>query len=183
MVCSTRRWLLALLVAVACFQVGCVTGKTFEGARLDESPEVIHEACLHGEKLRVRYTAVVTREFGKVTARRERGAEIDVAHLEERPRRRVDQIQVAVLDPEAVPLREGCRPVRVRVMGLGTESAVESEGSAASSGRVLEVPAGALHRDGTAGWVWPLLPITLALDTVATPSLAVLWVAYFAITD
>ena len=36
---------------------------------------------------------------------------------------------------------------------------------------------------GTAAWVWPLLPVTLALDTVATPSLAVLWGAYYVIMD
>lgn len=184
MVCSTRRWLGALLIAVGGVQVGCITGKAFEGARLDESPERVHEACLHGEKLRIRYTAVVTREFGEIIARRERGAEIDVAALEERPRRRVDRIKVVPLDPEDTVLREGCTPVQVRVTGLGFGAKREGVAAESSAGvPLLVLPAPVLHRDGTAAWVWPLLPVTLALDTVATPSLAVLWGAYYVITD
>ena len=178
MVCFTRSCVVALLLWVGGLQLACVTGKAFEGARLDESPETLHAACVYEGKLRVHYTAVVTREFGEIVGRRERGAEIGVADLEARPRRQVDRIEVVSIDPEEATRPESCVPVSVRVPGL--------EGNAAASradGSVLELPAPVLHRDDTAGWVWPLLPVTLALDVVATPSLVVLWVVYYGTTD
>ena len=177
---STRRLLASFAVAASGLQVACLTGKTLEGGRLDESPETLHEACLDGDTLRVRYTAVVTAEFGEAVGRRERGAAIDASALAVQPRLPVHEIAVSPVDPADVMRRAGCRLVEVRLMaGASGEAPPEIPRDRAR----IALPAPVLHRDGTAAWVWPLLPVTLALDTVVTPTLAVLWVVYFPMTD
>ena len=176
----TRRYLAGFALAASGFQVGCLTGKTLEGGRLDESPEILHEACLDGDTLRVRYTAVRRTEFGDVVGRHERGAAVDAIGLAVPPRLPVDEIAVSPVDPLDVMRPAGCRPVEVRVIGAASE-AVPREGLGDRGWVAL--PAPVLHRDGTAAWVWPLLPLTLAIDTVVTPTLAVLWVVYFPMTD
>ena len=43
---SSRR---ILCMLVAGLQAGCITGQAFEGARLDEGPEKLIEACRQGD--------------------------------------------------------------------------------------------------------------------------------------
>ena len=86
---SSRRILCMLAAAL---QAGCITGQTFDAARLDEGPEKLIETCRQGDWLRVRYAAVSTREFGQVVSRHERAAAIRLSDLEARPRLPVDRI-------------------------------------------------------------------------------------------
>ena len=181
---SSLRSRAPVLFVAAVLQAGCITGKAFEGARLDERVSVIHGVCRDDDVIRVRYRAVVTREFGEIVAQHERGAEIAVAPLKERPRRRVDKIEVVHIDPGDAAIKENCLPVTVRVEGLGhaRDGTWVSEPGGASDD-VLELPAGALHRDRTAAWVWPLVPITVALDVITTPPFFLAGVLYTASGD
>lgn len=172
----SRRGLGALLIAAAGMQWGCITGQTLDGARLDESPEALVEACRQGDWLRVRYAAVTTREFGKVVSRNERASAIRIAELEARPRVPIDTIEVVQLDHGEMVAGDDCVPVSVHLVRADAAPAAASESS-------LPLPEGILHRDRTAAWAYPLVPLTLALDVVATPALVVLWGPFLAVTD
>ena len=150
-----------------------MTGHTLDGARLDERPEKILEACHRDEWLDVRYRAVSTREFGEVVARDERAAAIRLAHLKTWPRVQVDTIEVVPLDPKNVASGKDCTVVAVR-LGLP-----EAPGANAP----LAIPHGVLHRDRTAAWAYPLVPLTLVVDAALSPLLIALWFPYLAVSD
>ena len=170
---STRK-ILCMLTAV--LQLGCITGQAFEGARLDESPEELGEACLQGDWLRVRYRAVSTREFGQVVARQERAAAIRLSHLEARPRLRVDRVEVVALDPSDWMTQRECRAVLVQ-LGMPETTPANDRDAA------IKIPRGVLHRDRTAAWFYPAAPLTVALDVAFTPLLLALWGPYVAVGD
>jgi len=163
-------------VLAAALQLGCITGQTFDAARLDEGPEELVEACRQGDWLRVRYAAVSTREFGQVVSRHERAAAIRLSDLEARPRVPVDRVEVLALEPREVRSGPDCLAVPAK---LGAPDAPTPVGGEST----VVVPSGVLHRDRTAAWAYPLAPLTLALDAVATPVLAVLWFPYTAAGD
>jgi len=163
-------------VLAAALQLGCVTGQAFEGARLDEGPEKLVEACRQGEWLHVRYKAASTREFGKVVSRHERAAAIRLSDLATRPRMPVDRVEVLALKPGEVKSGRDCLAVQTK---LGTPDVANPAGNE----NTIVIPRGVLHRDRTAAWVYPLVPITLALDAAATPLLVLLWAPYVAASD
>ena len=160
---------------VAALPLGCITGQALEGARLDESPEELVEACRQGDWLRVRYDAVSTREFGEVVSRGERASAIRLSDLETRPRLPVDRVEVLVLDPGQVQKGPHCLAVPTQLVA---PDALPVEGE-----KTISIPQGVLHRDRTEPWVYPLLPLTLALDVAATPLLVLLWTPYVAVSD
>jgi len=170
---STRQ---ILCIWVAALQVGCITGQAFDAARLDEGPEELVEACRQGDWLRVRYTAVATREFGQVISRHERASAIRLSDLEARPRLPVDRVEILILEPESVQSGPDCRAVPAKLSVLDTPYRAGSENTAV-------IPSGVLHRDRTAAWVYPLVPLTLALDAAVTPLLLVFWAPYVAASD
>ena len=171
---STRKILCALTAAL---QLGCITGLAFDGARLDEGPEELVEACRQGEWLRVRYDAISTREFGQVVSRGERAAAIRLADLEARPRLPVDRVEVLAIEPGEMQSGPGCLAVTAKLV------ASDNTTNRAENDHAVVVPRGVLHRDRTATWVYPLVPLTLALDAAATPLLLVFWGPYMAVSD
>ena len=173
MALSSSRILLALGLCLAGVSNGCLTGHTLDGARLDETPETILLACRRGEWLDVRYRAVSTREFGEVASRDLRAAAIRIAHLEAWPRVRVDTIEVIRLDPKEVTNGKNCTAVPAQ-LGLPR---------APRPGAPLTIPHGALHRDRTAAWAYPLVPLAVAADALFTPVLAAFWMPYTAMSD
>ena len=170
---STRE---IFCVLVAALQVGCITGQAFDAARLDEGPEELVEACRQGDWIRVRYQAVSTREFGQVVSRHERAAAIRLSDLEARPRLPVDRVEVLALEPGEVKSGPDCLAIPATLVAPGNPSDDGGEDK-------VIVPRGVLHRDRTAAWVYPLVPLTLALDAAATPVLLVFWAPYVAASD
>ena len=124
----------------------------------------------------MRYTAVSTREFGQVVSRHERAAAIRLSDIETRPRKPVDRVAVLTLEPGEVRSGLDCLAVPAKLGSPGDPNKDEGEDA-------VVVPRGVLHRDRTASWVYPLIPITLALDAAATPLLVLLWSPYVAASD
>jgi hypothetical protein len=178
----TRRRAWAALALLTLASEGCVTGHLFDAALRREQPLAYHDALVDGDRLMVGYTALVTNDAGRVVGRKERRAAISLTAL-----RRND------LPVEAFPVEHLAddAPLTGRRLAIGAE---DGEGGApgylgietAPDGRqvrfVLRDSAGgpyapfystALTQTSTAPWVYPLLPLGLAVDLATFPILVV----------
>ena len=84
--------------------------------------------------------------------------------------------KLEALEPGEVRSGPDCLAVSTK---LGTPGNPNDDGGE----ETVIVPRGVLHRDRTAAWVYPLVPITLALDAAATPLLVLLWTPYIAVSN
>jgi hypothetical protein len=177
MACSTRR---AALLAATALLPGCVTGHLVDAARRRERPVAVETAALDRDRLLLAYTALVTDDLGARLGRRERRAAVALADIR-RGDTPVEDFPVERL-PDAAPFGGRSLPLRAYPDGTGGQApALLIE--RAADGRLLRlavseggnvsppVAAGMLGRESTAPWVWPLLPIGLAVDAVVVPVL------------
>jgi hypothetical protein len=171
---------------------GCVTGHLFDAALRREQPFSYHDARIDGDRLTLRYTALVTNDSGTLLARRERRAAIPLAAL-----RRQD------LPVESFPVEHLAddAPLTGRQVAIATQEgegipALYLEVATASDGReghfVLHDPSGgsyapfysnALTRTTTAPWVYPLLPLGAAVDLATLPILLVFFPVFLLVGD
>jgi hypothetical protein len=184
---GTRAALVLLLLGGE----GCVTGHLFDAALRREQPLSYHDALLDQDRLALAYTALVTNDAGKVLGRRERRVALSLAEL-----RRHD------LAVEAFPVE----PLADDAPLSGRRLALEPEAKAGASayleierdpnGRevrfVLHDPGSgpyapfystALTRTSTEPWVYPLLPLSAAVDLASFPVLVVFFPVMMLIGD
>lgn len=182
MASSSRHFAIGALLLLA--TTGCWTGRLFEAGRVRESVLEVRSAALDGERLHLEYTAELV---GLGSRRRApRAATLELAALRVRPEYPVDtfplervapggfggrELPLALVTPEApapppadagptllVELEEGGgRPRSVRLCPRAGAPCLPPFRSAA------------LYRDRTAWWVYPLLPLSGALDAALFP--------------
>jgi hypothetical protein len=173
MACSIERLILVTCVVVA---QGCVTGHMLDYAREIERPVAYRAASLDGDRLLLAYETLVIDERGRRLARRERRAALALRDLERDVP--VDAFPVVRL-PDDAPLTGQ----RVALDGH-PDAALALEVARGPDGRdtsfVLRTVPGvprrafesaALSRTYVAPWIYPLLPLGLAVDAVSNPVL------------
>lgn len=190
MACSTERLVAALVLAVTAS--GCFSGHLLDAARRREHVLQVREAWLGDDVLVLRYAAVDANDAGRPVARREQWAAIPLADVRDGTRP-VDTLDVTWLDAADARRRAG-RPVAVvRTSDVGAPS-VEA---IARDGRDVAIvlretndtpPAPPLDvraftRVHVQPWVWPLVPLTLAVDSVCTPALLIFAPAVIGLGD
>jgi len=171
-----------LVVALLALGIqGCLTGHLLDAARRREQPVAYREAFVDGDRLLLGYTALVTDDLGAPLAHRERRAALALADLR-RGDRTVDAFLVVRL-PDDAPLRG--QPVALRAADAGGRDgspflAIERGAGDRPVLFVLHAPgdgpyqpfySAALTRTRTAVWVYPLLPLSLAVDVATDPVL------------
>ena len=172
MACSIERLLLAVCAAVVA--QGCVTGHMVDYAREIERPVAYRAASLDGDRLQLAYETLVIDERGRRLARRERRAAVALRDMERGfP---VDSFPVVRLPDDA--------PLGGQVVALDGRTMPALEVTRGPDGRdrsfVLRTAAdaprrsfesAALSRTHVAPWIYPLLPLGLAVDAVSNPVL------------
>jgi hypothetical protein len=189
---GSTRVLVALLACVAWGAEGCVTGHLFDAARRRDRPIVYDDARVDQDRLVLTYTALVTNDLGQPLGRGERRASLALADLR-RPDLPVEDFPVEWLADHATPRGD---PVLLVPFGRPPGAALFLEIEDGSDGRpqrlVLHAtdqqryPAfysSALTRTSTALWVYPLVPLGLAVDAVTMPLLVVLSPVVWGIGD
>jgi hypothetical protein len=179
---STRRRTWAILAFLMLPNEGCVTGHLFDAALRREQPLSYHDALVDGDRLTLGYTALVTNDAGRVVGRKERRAAIALAAL-----RRHD------LPVEVFPVEHLAddAPLTGRRLAIGAKDGEGGppgylETDVSPDGRemrfVLHDSVGgpyapfyssALTQTSTAPWVYPLLPLGVAVDLATFPILLV----------
>ncbi len=171
---STERLLVVVIAAVA--MQGCVTGHMLDYAREIERPVAYREAALDGNRLLLAYDTIVINERGRRLARRERRAAVALADLErDLP---VDAFPVVRL-PDDAPLtgqRVALDGRRSETAALEIETAPDGRQTSfvlhdARDGPRRTFQSAALSRTHVAPWIYPLLPLGLAVDAVSNPVL------------
>jgi hypothetical protein len=165
-------WSSRVLVLLALAAQGCATGHLIDAARRIEQPLAYQEAALDGDRLQLRYTAMVLDDNGDRLDRRERRVAVALADLG----RPIDAVRVDPL-PDATPLQGTAVPLAAN----GSAPWVEVERRngrdvrlrlhASSNGGPQVLESAALTHRRTEPWVYPLVPLTLALDLVINPVL------------
>jgi hypothetical protein len=194
---------LAATALAALSAAGCWTGRLFEVGRLSESVATYHAVTLSGGSLRIDYTV---ERFGRlllVPSRGRRTASVPLAALSARPAYPVDAfpIQQQVRDTtreHGVPLRmvvgecprtrggepeETTAPLVVAIpteAGRGLGLCICSRAGGPCAGYL---PSEALYRDGTAWWVYPLIPVAVAIDIAVVPLQLVSASPFFLVGD
>jgi hypothetical protein len=148
---------------------GCVTGHLFTMGRRWEQAVAFHEAAVRDGRLGLAYDAEITDGAGDVLARRPRRAEVMLGDV--RPGVPVDAVRVVWLADDAAlagtPLsivqvpRDGSGPVELQ-LGRGGADAVS-------------LWSNVLTRRRVAPWVYPLVPLAVAVDAGSLP-----WLFFFA---
>jgi hypothetical protein len=184
MACSTER--LAIVLVALAFQ-GCVTGHMVDYARQIERPVAYRGASLDGDRLLLAYETLVIDERGRRRARRERRAAVALADLERAfP---VDDFPVIRL-PDDAPLTG--QPValdghRSMVPALDVTRGPDGRDTSfvlrTSDGPGRSFESAALSRTHVAPWIYPLLPLGLAIDAVSNPVLVFFAPAVMVIGD
>jgi len=177
---STRHGIALALLALGA--QGCLTGHLLDAARRREQPVAYHDASIDGGRLLLGYSAVVSDDQGRHLERTERWAALALADL-----RRAD-LAVAAF-PVARLAHDA--PVHGRRVALhaGRDGRLDGpppflEIDEGPDGRQLrfvlhETPgvpyppfySAALTRTRSAPWVYPLLPLSLAVDAATNPVL------------
>ena len=161
---------------------GCISGHLLDAARRRERPVAYHDASIDGGHLLLAYSALVTDDLGRHPERTERRVALALTDLR-RGDLAVEAFPVARLAADA-PL--GGEPVALHP---GTD------GRSAGPPPFLEIDVGpegqhvrfvlhdtrgvpyppfysaALTRTRTVPWVYPLLPLSLAVDAATNPVL------------
>jgi len=157
---------------------GCVSGHLLDAARRRELPIRYEEAFVDGDRLLLRYTTLVTDDIGQPIEHRERRAAIALARLRQAPP--IDAFPVERLADDA-PLPGGRVAIRVdsddspgpslRVWGDARGRQVQFTFDDARDGRYPAVYSSALAHARTPLWVYPLLPLAVAVDVATNPIL------------
>jgi len=182
---STRRRAVTALALTVMTASGCVSGHVWQAARRWERVESYREARVVGDRLLVRYTAAVTTDEALPMGERSVWAEIPLDELRAAPP--VERFRVRRLDdaPGAggapVAIRSGPPDAGDAACALARPTLCVT-GAGGAEGFVLVDEAGpyppfhsaALTRTTTAPWVYPLLPVTFAVDSVMVPGLLLL---------
>jgi hypothetical protein len=168
-------WSSSLVVLLALAAQGCVTGHLFDAARRIERPLAYEEAALDGDRVLLRYTALVMNDDGDPVGRRERRVAVALADLR-RAGVPVDAFAVehlpdgGPLGGTAVPLHpNGSAPWADVERTNGRDVRLRLHESRDGGPKVLE--SAALTRRRTEPWVYPLVPVALAIDLVTNPVL------------
>ena len=201
MVSSSSR--LAVTALAALSAAGCWTGRLFEVGRLCESVTSYRAATLSGDSLRIDYTVERSGVLPFPAARGDRTASLPLAALLAVPAYPVDAFPIQQLVRGAttehdVPLRMvvgecprmrhgepeiTTAPLVVGVpihAGHGLGLCICPQAHAACVGYL---PSEALYRDGTAWWVYPLLPVALAIDIALFPIQVISVSPFFLVGD
>lgn len=183
---SSRRVVAAAaLLAVSVAVLGCVTGHLFDAGRLQERVERYDYAYIDGDRLHLRYRARIEDADGEVVERVSRVASLSLAALRTCPALPVDAIRVDWGSTEA-PCRGACRAVALAPAQHADVSTAPSAWVEPPSllvlqdenGEAVSLYTGTLARQHTAGWVYGVLPFSLAADAVATVPLVVFAIPY-----
>jgi hypothetical protein len=158
---------------------GCVCGHLLDAARRRERPIRYEEASLDGDRLLLRYTALVTDDVGQPLGHDERRVAIALSGLRQSPP--IDLLPVEHLAHDA-PLagqrvdldgaRDGPLALEIHTDASGRHTAVVLHD--ARNGRYPPVYSSGLARARTAAWVYPVLPLAAAIDAVTNPLLLLL---------
>ena len=186
MCCARRRIVAtAALLASSLAASGCVTGHLFDAGRLQERVARYDAAYSDGEQLHLRYRAVIEDADGEVVERVARGASIALAALQASPALPIDEIRVTRTSAET-PCPDRCQRLSFAPERSADASAAPRLASQppawlvleGENGETLSISTGTLSRQHTAGWVYGLLPASLAADAVVTVPLFVLAIPY-----
>lgn len=174
---------------------GCVTGHAWQAARRWERVDAYREARVVGDRLLVHYTAAVTTDEDVRVGERDGWAAIPLAELRAAPP--VERFRVQRLD--AAPVAAAGEVVALcDAPGHGGAAACALDrpslcllGDRGAAGFVLADEAGtypafhsaALTRATTAPWVYPVLPLTVAVDSVMVPGLLLLAPVWIVLGD
>lgn len=156
----------ALALAVAVGASGCLTGHLLDAARRVEQPQAFHSATVTGDRLVVRYRALVTDDLGAPLGTTERAASVDLGPLRGCTCVTADAVAVSWTPPAVPPPADAPRSTPVRI-----EAAPDGTTLLLVGGDVPPIPANALTRLDHAPWVWPLVPFAAALDAAVVPPL------------
>jgi hypothetical protein len=173
---------------------GCWSGHLFEAGRRRETVVRYERAFLVGERLRLDYSVEVRNRRGEPLRREQRSASVALAALAARPELPVDAVPVEVSrrlpEPagEPVALARGASEAAAAATPLVLAIRHEDGSDVGFTLRrahpeedLGQLRSGALVRDRTAPWVYPLLPFSAALDVAVVP-LHVLGVGFFLVT-
>lgn len=166
-------------VTAALLLGGCWTGRLYERGRIGESVLAYHAAATDGEHLILDYSVELEDWKGRPVGRARRGASIPIDALMARPEHPVDAFPLQrvrpawVEDGRSVPISVQGSPASdpstpfflelIEVEGRHEGFYLCRKGDAGCDGRFRS---GALYRDGTAWWVYPLLPLGAAMDVL-----------------
>jgi hypothetical protein len=165
-------WSSRTVAALVLAAQGCATGHLVDRGRRIEQPLAYEQATLEGDRLQLRYTAMVTDDDGDPLGRRERRVAVALAELG----RPVETVRVERL-PDDAPLRgtdlplgtNGTTPWIDVERRSGRDVRLRVHAASAGGSQVLE--SAALTHRRTEPWVYPLVPLTLAFDLVTNPVL------------
>jgi len=205
MASSSRRWrATAALLAATC--LGCWTGRIFEAGRVREQVIDFRGAALGRDSLRLDYTVELSGRGTAPGRRAERAASMSLAALSAEPAYPVDAFPLERISSGS-PL-EGARPIPI----LDAAAVPEAQHAALPSGPatdpwllrlensasghellrlcpgdgaacVGQLYSAALYRDHTAWWVYPLLPLGVAVDIALLPFQFVTTAPFFLLGD
>jgi hypothetical protein len=157
---------LALLVLLA---QGCVSGHLLDAARTRERLRVVHGATVEAGEVRIDYDVTVTDDAGRPVGDGRRAAAIELEDLRGPAALAIRSVRPPAEAPQApgicAPHPSGtvlCVEHRDRLLLLRDPESGEA---------YPPLSARAFTRVRTAPWVYPLLPLTLAIDAVVTPAL------------
>ncbi|MGH7894641.1 MAG: hypothetical protein ACREQL_08225 [Candidatus Binatia bacterium] len=169
---------------------GCVTGHLLDAGRRWEQPATFEAASLDGDRLVLRYRALVTDDDGEAIGAVQRRAAVSVDALREgmatvgAPRIELLPDQ-GPLDGRPLPLvaaDDGVARPRIEIShppgGGPARLALYDE-----RGPGAPLYSNAFARSSTAGWVYPLLPVAVAVDVVGVPVLLLFAPAMLTIGD
>ena len=190
----------AALALLALGAQACITGHLLDAARRVEQPIVYHDAFVDHDRLLLGYTALVTDADGQPLAREERRVAIALVRL------RRAEMPLEALRYEA---RADDVPLHGRQVGLFV-GATSPNGAAAGLAppppflEIINGPTGrperlvlhdaednryarfysaAFTRRRMAPWVYPLLPLSLAIDAATNPVLLLFAPAVIVVGD
>ncbi len=176
---SSRPPILALLALLLCG--GCVSGRLFEAGRVSESVVAYERAHVRETALVVAYTVQVESALGGTRGRAERAARIPLEALAADPPHPVDSFPLEPVRRDH--LQEGEEPAELEIL----------PGDGVPAGFRLCEPlrgdclgpfySGALYRDRTAWWVWPVLPAAAVADVLLMPVHLVMTAPFFLLGD
>lgn len=194
---SSRGPLLLLLMAGLLGQ-GCATGALLEAGERTEAVVSYREAFTDGERLWLAYDTELSNPRGEALARGSRTAVVALADLDPARGYPLDALPLEH-DPSAAASAAALR--RVGLRPLADSSAPdpgdpvllveEADGRATGFSLVsfqglppeARFHSGSLLERKTAPWVYPLLPLAVAYDAVAVPTMAFFAIPFFVIGD
>lgn len=188
---------LALLAAALLLQ-GCATGALFEAGRRTETVVSFEEAYTDGERLWLVYESETSNRSGEAIAHGSRTAVVALSELDPARGHPLDALPVErarELGAAADALRRvGFRPATPSPASLDPGPLLlvqETDGRATGLSLVgfdgvppgAQLYSGSLLTRGTAPWVYPILPVAAAYDTVALPATIFFAIPFFVVGE